>query len=152
VWEIWPAAGASGAIGGGGRYDGLAEQLGGRPTPGVGWASGVERIVLELKDQQVVLPSASDIAAYVVYQSDSGKRWASRLAEDLRAQGIAVDVAFGDRKLGKQLGAASKSGARFALILGDDEVASQSVTVKDLRDGGDQERLALDAIVARLRA
>ena len=75
VWEIWPpVVGAQSTIGGGGRYDGLAEQLGGRPTPGVGFASGVERIILELKDQQVTLPALGQPRAFLVYQSEQGKR------------------------------------------------------------------------------
>jgi histidyl-tRNA synthetase len=147
VWEIWPSAGAQGALGGGGRYDGLAEQLGGRPTPGVGWASGIERIALELKDKGVALPDTADLSAYFVYQGDAGKRVAFRLAEALRASGVAADVSFGDRKLGKQLSGASRSGARYALILGDDELGSNTVTVKDLRDGGDQQRVPQTELV-----
>src|SRR5262249_46637265 len=68
VWEVWPPkVGAQSTIGGGGRYDGLAEQLGGRPTPGVGFASGIERIILELKEQRVGVPAASQPRAYLVY-------------------------------------------------------------------------------------
>ena len=152
VWEMWPTAGAQGALGGGGRYDGLAEQLGGRPTPGVGWASGIERVVLELKDQHVELPSLGELSAYLVYQSDAGKAAAFRLAETLRAAGIAADVAFGQRRLGNQLSSASRSGARLALILGDDEVATDSVTVKDLRDvDGAQERVPRADVVTYVR-
>ena len=79
VWEVWPpVVGAQSTLGGGGRYDGLAEQLGGRPTPGVGFASGVERIILELKDQQVAPPPLSQPCAYLVYQNEQGKRAAFR--------------------------------------------------------------------------
>jgi histidyl-tRNA synthetase len=143
VWEVWPpVVGAQSTLGGGGRYDGLAEQLGGRPTPGVGFASGVERIILELKDQHVDIPPLSPLRVFLVYQAEGAKLAAYSLAEELRAQGISADLSFGDRKLGKQLGAADRSGARFAVILGQDELASDSLTLKDLRTGGDQRRIA----------
>ena len=154
VWEVWPAvAGAQSTIGGGGRYDGLAEQLGGRPTPAVGFASGIERIILELKEQNVAAPEVEALCAFVVYQGPAAaKLEAFRLAESLRAAGLAADLSFGERKLGKQLSAASKAGARFALILGEDELASGSVTVKALRIGGpDQRRVRLSEVVAELR-
>jgi histidyl-tRNA synthetase len=143
VWEVWPPnVGAQSTIGGGGRYDGLAEQLGGRPTPGVGFATGLERIILELKDQHVAIPSGGQPCAFFVYQGLDGKGVALRLAESLREAGIATDLSFGERKLAKQLSAADRAGAHFALILGEDELASGTVTIKDLRNGGDQRRVA----------
>jgi histidyl-tRNA synthetase len=139
VWEIWPpVVGAQSTIGGGGRYDGLAEQLGGRPTPGVGFASGIERIILELKEQQVPIPALGQPRAFLVYQTEQGKKTAFQLAETLRSNGISADLSFGDRKLGKQLSAADRAGAHYAVILGEDELANGTVTVKDLRDGADQ--------------
>jgi histidyl-tRNA synthetase len=117
----------------------------------VGWASGIERIILELKDQLVAVPGLGELCAYLVYQGDAGKRVAFRLAERLREQGVAADVSSGDRKLGKQLSGASRSGARYALIVGDDELATNTVTIKDLRDGGGQERVAQEQVVAHLR-
>ncbi|HEX8968934.1 MAG TPA: histidine--tRNA ligase [Chloroflexota bacterium] len=153
VWEVWPpVVGAQSTIGGGGRYDGLAEQLGGKPTPGVGFASGVERMILELKDQGVAVPSLPAPNVFVAYQSDQGKRIAFQLAEALRADGISADVSTGDRKLGKQLSAADRAGANYALILGEDELASNSVTLKALRNGGEQRRVALDALVDELKS
>lgn len=152
VWEVHPAVeGAQSALGGGGRYDGLAEQLGGRQIPGVGFATGVERIILELKKQGVKVPPMAPVAAFLVYQAEGGKLAAYRLAEELRAQGISADMSFGDRKLGKQLGAADRAGARFAVILGEEELASSTVTVKDLRAGGEQRRLARAELVELLR-
>jgi histidyl-tRNA synthetase len=153
VWEVWPpVVGAQSTIGGGGRYDGLAEQLGGKPTPGVGFATGVERIILELKSQHVSPPSLAPLCVFLVYQAEGGKAAAFQLAEELRAQGISADLSFGDRKLGKQLGAADRSGARFAIILGDDELASGMLTLKDLRaEGADQQRIAREDLVSTLR-
>src|SRR5262249_39818119 len=152
VWEVWPpVVGAQSTIGGGGRYDGLAEQLGGRPTPGVGFASGVERIILELKDQRVSPPPATAPEVFLAYQAEGGKLAAFGLAEELRAQGISAGLSYGDRKLGKQLGAADRARAHFAVILGEDELASSTVTLKNLREGGEQRRVARDELVAVLR-
>jgi histidyl-tRNA synthetase len=152
VWEVWPpVVGAQSTIGGGGRYDGLAEQLGGRPTPGVGFATGIERIILELKDQHVDVPPLSTPSAFLVYQSEGGKLAAFGLAETLREQGVAVDLATGDRKLGKQLAAADRAGAHFAVILGEEELASNSVTLKDLRDGADQRRVSRAELLVLLK-
>jgi histidyl-tRNA synthetase len=148
VWEVWPpVVGSQSTIGGGGRYDGLAEQLGGRPTPGVGFASGIERIILELKDQDVAIPPTTDLCAFVVYRDEGSKRQAFRLAETLRANGLAVDMSFGDRALRKQFGAADKAGSHYAIVIGDDD----TVEIKDLRAGGDQKRVRVDELVAVLR-
>ena len=142
VWEVWPpVVGAQSTIGGGGRYDGLAEQLGGRPTPGVGFATGIERIIIEMKDQHVALPPLDGLCAFFVYQSEGAKQVAFKLAEMLRSRGISVDMSFGDRKLGKQLSAADRAGAHYAVILGEEELATDSVTIKDLRTGGEQRRV-----------
>jgi histidyl-tRNA synthetase len=151
VWEVLPpVAGSQSALGGGGRYDGLAEQLGGRPTPGVGFATGVERIILELKDQQASLPSKTPLCAFLVYQAEGGKQAAYGLAEELRTHGISADLSFGDRKLNKQLGAADRSGARFAVIIGEEELASGTLTLKDLRSGGEQRRIPRAELVPTL--
>jgi histidyl-tRNA synthetase len=152
VWEVWPPdAGAQSTLGGGGRYDGLAEQLGGRPTPGVGWASGIERVILELKEQHIAPPSAGELIAYIVHQAEGAKQRAFQLAESLRNAGIACDVSFGERRLGKQLGAADRSGARYALILGEQELEHGTVTLKDLRGGTDQRVVAVGELVDALR-
>jgi histidyl-tRNA synthetase len=144
VWEVWPpVVGAQSTIGGGGRYDGLAEQLGGRSTPGVGFASGIERIILELKDQHVEVPAIGNPDAFLVYVDEGSKRVAFELAEWLRGQAVSVDMAFGERALRKQLSAADRAGARYAVIVGDGSPGTNSleaeteanVEVKDLSDG-----------------
>jgi histidyl-tRNA synthetase len=151
VWEVLPpVAGSQSALGGGGRYDGLAEQLGGKPTPGVGFATGVERIILELKDQHVQLPTRPALSAFLVYQAEGGKLAAYRLAEELRAKGISADLSFGDRKLGKQLGAADRAGAHFAVIIGEEELATDTLTLKDMRAGGEQRRVARAELISIL--
>jgi histidyl-tRNA synthetase len=86
-----------------------------------------------------------------VYQAEGGKLAAFRLAEELRAQGIAADLSYGDRKLGKQLAAADRSGAQFAVVLGEDELASGTVSLKDLRSGGEQRRVDRQELGSVLR-
>jgi histidyl-tRNA synthetase len=153
VWEVHPPlVGAQSALGGGGRYDGLAEALGGRPTPGVGFASGIERIILELKQQNVAVPPPHVPIAFLVYQTEGGKSAAFQLAETLRTSGISADLSFGDRKLGKQLSAADRAGAHYAVILGEEELASDTVTLKDLRNAGEQRRIRRAELVQVLKS
>lgn len=104
-----------------------------------------------MKDQHVSVAPASAPRVFLVYQAEGGKLAAFRLAEELRAQGISADLSYGDRKLGKQLGAADRARANFAVILGQDELASGTVTLKNLRDGGDQRRVAHDDLISVLR-
>jgi len=144
--------GGQSTVGGGGRYDGLAELLGGRATPGVGFASGIERIILELKDQEVPIPGIEAPRVYFAFQNEGGKQVAFRLAESLRQAGIGASVAFGARRLNKQLDAANKSGAQLAVIIGEDELANATVSIKDLRNGGDQRTVAQAELVNELKA
>jgi len=142
VFEITPEdAGSQGTIGAGGRYDGLIEIIGGKPTPAIGYASGVERLVLNLKKQEVEIPGAPRPAVYVLHGSDSedGRMRAAasavRLASELRSAGISALQAFGDRSLKSQMRSAGRSGARFAALLGDDEMAAGTVLLRDLTSG-----------------
>ena len=134
--------GAQGTVLAGGRYDGLIGQMGGTPTPGIGWAAGVERLSMLVGAQSnplrpvAVIPMGDDLVALEV-------------AEALRAAGVAVQMGYsGNMK--KRLDRANKANARYALILGQDEAARGAVTVKDL-DAGTQEEVALTAVVDRLR-
>ncbi|HUR90164.1 MAG TPA: histidine--tRNA ligase [Ramlibacter sp.] len=127
--------GSQGTICGGGRYDGLIEQMGGKPAPAIGFGLGTERLLLLLEELGLHGPSqAAD--AYCVVASESAMTDAMALAETLRAQGVNVLLHSGGGSMKSQLKKADTSGARFALILGDDELAQRAVTVKPLRDGG----------------
>jgi histidyl-tRNA synthetase len=134
------------ALGGGGRYDGLAELLGGRATPGIGFGVGLDRTVLAMAEQGVRLPAAPGLVAVVGIGNDQADRL--RVATELRERGIAVRPDGSDRKLGKQLEAASKAGARWAVIVGD-ELADGVVAVKDL-DSGEQRSVALGDVAMLL--
>jgi len=138
VFEVhYPALGAQSALGGGGRYDRLVEQLGGPPTPAVGFSAGIERILLAVREERTVDPSElGGRGAYLVLLDSRGQAAAARIAAKLR-EIIPVEVDYSGRGMKAQLKTSNARGVRFALILGDDELAKASVTVKDL-DSGEQ--------------
>ena len=135
--------GAQNTIIAGGRYDGLVEQMGGPPTPGVGWASGVERVAMLIGETPAALRPIAVIPA-----GDAAKRPAASLAEALRRDGLPVELGFGGN-LGKRLKRANKLNAAAAVLLGDDELAQGAVTLRDL-DSGSQELVPLAALTERL--
>jgi histidyl-tRNA synthetase len=133
VFEVWPQrAGAQSSIGGGGRYDGLAEQLGGRHTPGVGFGTGIERLILNLKEQGLELPDPSRPAVYVAPLSEGARAVAARFAADLRAAGVSASLGVGSRSIRARLRHADSTGARWAVLIGDDELTDGSVSLRDL--------------------
>jgi histidyl-tRNA synthetase len=139
VFEVQPPEeGGQSSIGGGGRYDGLIEELGGRPTPGIGFGTGIERIIINLKRQGVALPDDDGVTVYVAYQSEPAREAAYKLASGLRRAGIATVLATGDRSLKSQLRHADSLGAQFAVIIGERELSEDVVTLKDLREGGQE--------------
>lgn len=147
--------GAQGTVCGGGRYDGLVSQFGGKPTPGVGFAMGVERLVLLLETLGVIpaeLNRPADL--YVCAFGEPAELAALTLAEQLRSAipGIRLLVNAGAGSFKSQFKKADKSGARFALILGEDEVANRVVGFKLLRDEGEQQSIAWDALPEHLAA
>jgi len=135
--------GAQGTVIGGGRYDGLIEALGGPSTPAVGWAGGIERLAMLLD-----APAQAGIAVAVVPLGDAAEAAALRLLAQLRRAGIASDMSFkGNMK--KRMARADASGARFAVIIGEDELAKGQAGVKDLRTG-EQHSVALDRVAEAL--
>ena len=133
VFEFWPAVqGSQSTVGAGGRYDLLAEMIGGRPTPGIGFATGIERIVIALQDEAVAQPAQYTYQVYVVGLGEAGHRAAFPLAQRLRSAGIVAGVSTPGRSLKAQMRAANQSGSRFALIVGENEIAAETVQAKDL--------------------
>ena len=139
--------GAQGTVAGGGRYDGLFEQLGGKPTPACGFAIGVERLVLMLQEAGTAAPTPP--LAFVVHAGDPAGSIAWRAAELLRDAGHHVVINAGGGSFKSQMKKADASGARYALLIGDDEAASGSVSVKPLRAGGEQTLVALADLAQR---
>jgi histidyl-tRNA synthetase len=128
------AEGQQQALGGGGRYDGLVELLGGRPTPGIGFALGIDRVVLALEEERVPSPEPARPAAYVVSADPADSATRLRIATELRAAGLAARADLGSRRLGRQLEQAARDHAHFAVILGD-ELAEGQVHLRDLEAG-----------------
>ena len=144
-------AGAEGkqqALGGGGRYDGLIELLGGRPTPGIGFALGLDRVILALGDSASQEEGASPLAV-IVGAEPAATAERLRVATDLRGEGLVVRADLSARKLGRQLESAARDGAHFAVILGD-ELAAGQVQLKDLQ-AGTQRPLPLADVARELR-
>ena len=139
--------GAQSTVAGGGRYDGLFAMLGGKPTPACGFGLGMERVLLLM--QACGCEASQAIDAFIVHSGDAASREAWRVAERLRDAGLACVLGSGG-SFKSQMKKADASGARFAIILGDDEVAAGRLTLKPLRDGGEQALLSLDEAIARL--
>jgi histidyl-tRNA synthetase len=132
------ALGAQNAVVGGGRYDGLSEMLGGPLTPGIGFSIGQDRLILAVQ-AAAVLKSEAPLAAYVVWMGEAALAPASRLARELRAQGLSVEIDYDPMKIKKAMGLASKLQARFAIIIGDGELARGRYQVKDMASGEQNE-------------
>ncbi|HJX08838.1 MAG TPA: histidine--tRNA ligase [Actinomycetota bacterium] len=123
---------------GGGRYDGLAEAIGGPRVPGVGFGMGLERVLLAVADEQLAPPSEPPLAVFVVGLGDEARATGLRLVADLRRAGVSADAAYEDRPMKAQLKMADKAGARFAAIVGADELAAGTVSLRRLADGVQQ--------------
>jgi histidyl-tRNA synthetase len=151
VFEVWAEGiGAQNAVCGGGRYDGLAEELGGPPTPGIGFASGLERIVLTMKQQGVAVPALPAPSIFVAYLGPAAKTEAIKLAVGLVEVGLGTTLAFGDRSLKAQMRQAGKLEAAFTLILGEKEIETGQVAVRDMVEG-QQVEVARDEVISWLK-
>jgi histidyl-tRNA synthetase len=152
VFEVWAEGiGAQAAVCGGGRYDGLAEAIGGPSTPGVGFGSGIERIILGMQEQGIAAPEPPQPTVLVAHFGGATKETAVSLTYQLRAAGIGTRLAFARdrRSLKSQMREANRHNVRTVLILGEDEVAAGLVTVRPL-DGGAQTQIPLTNIVDQL--
>ncbi|GAA1766807.1 histidine--tRNA ligase [Nonomuraea bangladeshensis] len=145
-----PLLGAQSGIGGGGRYDGLSEAIGGPALPGIGFGLGLDRTVIALEREGVELATPARCEVYGVALGDEAARAMFTLVNDLRAAGVAADMAFGGKGLKGAMKGADRSGARFALILGERDLAAQAVQVKDLTTA-DQTEVPLAQVVDVLK-
>jgi histidyl-tRNA synthetase len=137
---------AQASVCGGGRYDGLAEVLSGPATPGVGFALGLDRLLVALREEGASLPGALGPACFVVTIGPEAADVGARLVDDLRNAGIPAAIAFEERPLKAQLRMADRSGASYAAIVGEREVASSTAILKRLSDG-EQEQVPIDDVV-----
>ena len=141
--------GAQGTVCAGGRYDGLVEQVGGKPAPACGFAMGIERLLALMEQNDVVSPAAPD--GYIVHQSEDRGAFAWKCAESLRDHGFYIVLHCGGGSFKAQMKKADNSKARYALIIGDDEVQAKKITVKSLRESTEQVRLNLTDVMQLIR-
>jgi histidyl-tRNA synthetase len=144
------AVGAQGTLCGGGRYDKLIEEIGGPDMPGVGFGLGIERLLLAIESAGVEIPAPEKAAAFIVSLGDGPKAAALALAAELRGRGIAVLLDDMGRGMKPQMKYADRSGARYTIIIGDDELAAGTVTLRNM-ETGEQERIPADSVADALK-
>jgi len=127
--------GAQSGIGGGGRYDGLMAELGGQSLSGIGFGLGVDRALLAAEAEGVINENSFVSDLFIIPLGDAAKEMAMRIAGELRAAGKSVEIAFGDRALKGAMKGADKSGARYVIVLGDSEISSTTVELKEMKTG-----------------
>lgn len=150
LWEITASGlGAQNAIGGGGRYDNLVEQLGGRPTPGVGFGSGIERLLLALENQGVELPRSQPKLIWLVSHGEAAKEANWKLMLELRRSGLVCDMDLAGRSVKAQFKLADREHAAYCLVTGDTELAAGTIVVKDLATG-EQASVPRDKVAQKL--
>lgn len=151
AFEIkYPPLGAQSAVAGGGRYDGLIEEMGGNPTPAVGFATGLERVLLALEKQGLLPDKKNDVDVYVVALGERAQEEAFKLVMDLRDAGLNAAVDYAGRSMKAQMKQANKLNARYAAIMGDDELADGVVVLRDMA-GSEQEKLPVNELVDKIR-
>jgi histidyl-tRNA synthetase len=154
VFEIVPLDDerAQGTIGAGGRYDGLLEILGGAPTPAIGFGSGIERIILEMQKNGVQFELGAGADVYIVHKAEGSGAAAFNLASRLRSAGVAAIVGESTKSFKAQMRGANASGAKFAVIIAEDELAKGAGAVKDLASEEEQQVVALASVPSLLAA
>jgi histidyl-tRNA synthetase len=143
--------GAQDALLGGGRYDALIEEVGGKPTPAIGFGAGMERLILARRNAGSPSTPPGQTDVYLVALDDEARRWASRTAHELRLDGVSVETDLLRRSMIAQLRDANRRGARFVVIVGGTEMESRVAQVKSMADSG-QSAVPFDEIVANLVA
>jgi len=151
VFEIQPEEeGGQSTIGGGGRYDDLIEELGGKPTPGIGFATGIERIILNLKKQGFTKPETPGLRVLIAFMGEKVREAAIKLAARLRRKGISAAAVAGEKSLKAQLRQANALNVPYAVIIGEDEVKGGTVVLRDMA-GARQESVNLEDLAEKLK-
>jgi histidyl-tRNA synthetase len=142
--------GAQSGIGGGGRYDGLMGEIGGQDITGIGFGIGLDRALLAVEAEEIVIPATFVSDLFIIPMGVAAKSVALKYAADLRAAGFKVELAFGDRALKTAMKTADKSGARYSLVIGDEEMAGGVVEVKEMSSGS-VNSVRLDSLASALK-
>ncbi|MGB6407744.1 MAG: histidine--tRNA ligase [Planococcus donghaensis] len=152
AFEIMSDAEGFGAIttlAGGGRYNGLVEDLGGPDAPGIGFAMSIERLLLALEMEKVIIGQSNNLEVYVVAMDESTKKKAFAVVRDLRVNGISADMDFTGRKVKAQMKSADRKGAAFVIVIGETELESGKVALKEMATG-EQQEMSFDEIASNL--
>jgi len=147
---ISKSLGAQNAVCGGGRYDGLVEELGGKPTPATGFAIGLDRLVMVLEEQKVSIPRADRLSAYIVTMGDAAKTKGFEVLRGLREMGIKSDINYQGKSLKSQLKTADRLNAEFVVIIGEDELKRDIFVVRNM-DKKSQEEVKFDDLLATFK-
>ncbi len=143
--------GAQNTLIGGGRYDGLVEQIGGKNIPGIGFAGGFERLILSMEAEGVSFGSEQNPDYYLVCLGDKAKDYSLNLLIKIRNAGISIDSDFEKKSIKAQMKAADKSNAHYSLILGDDEISQNKIVLKNMKTG-EQELVLIDRLIEKLNS
>lgn len=152
AFEIkYPPLGAQSAVAGGGRYDGLIEEMGGNPTPAVGFATGLERLLLALESQNLLPEKNRSVDAYVVALGETAQAEGFKLLNSLRQQGLSAAMDFAGRSMKAQMKQANKLGAKYSVILGEDEIAEGLVMLRSMEDSS-QAKVPMNQVAEKIKA
>ena len=152
AFEIkYPPLGAQSAVAGGGRYDGLIEEMGGNPTPAVGFATGLERLLLALESQNLLPEKNRSVDAYVVALGEAAQAEGFKLLNSLRQQGLSAAMDFAGRSMKAQMKQANKLGAKYSIILGEDEIAEGVVMLRSMGDSS-QAKVPMNQVAEKIKA
>ena len=143
--------GAQSAVAGGGRYDGLIEEMGGNPTPAVGFATGLERLLLALESQNLLPEKNRSVDAYVVALGETAQAEGFKLLNSLRQQGLSAAMDFAGRSMKAQMKQANKLGAKYSVILGEDEIAEGVVMLRSMEDSS-QAKVPMNQVAENIKA
>ena len=152
AFEIkYPPLGAQSAVAGGGRYDGVIEEMGGNPTPAVGFATGLERLLLALESQNLLPEKNRSVDAYVVALGETAQAEGFKLLNSLRQQGLSAAMDFAGRSMKAQMKQANKLGAKYSVILGEDEIAEGVVMLRSMEDSS-QAKVPMNQVAEKIKA
>ena len=142
--------GSQNAVGGGGRYDYLVEELGGKPTPAVGFAAGIERMIATLEKQGVKIPSWEGLKVFVATVSTEDHSSALKIVKQIRENGLSAEMDFLDKSLKAQMRLANKFNVSYVVIVGQEELKEQKVTIKNMSNG-QQEKIAISKMLSYIK-
>jgi histidyl-tRNA synthetase len=150
VFEFWDKeTGAQNAVGGGGRYDGLVELMGGQETPAVGFAVGIDRLILNMKQENIMVPSKDNVHIFVAQLGDMAKRKSLTLIDELRDRGVRTVGALGKGSMKAQMKLADKFEVPYTLIMGSTEVREKTIIIRDMAKG-QQKHVPMDKVVGEV--